>query len=442
MYQPIQLKTRTVLVIVVLGFVWLGVLPKAQAVVPAPDGGYPGFTTAEGTSALQNLTTGVGNTAAGWHSLFANSTGNLNTAIGAGTLLFNTGDDNTATGALALFSNTGGLRDTANGAFALFNNTTGDYNTGTGDRALFSNITGGFNTANGSGALFSNTIGQQNTGSGESALYSNTIGNANTALGSGALLFNAQGGLNTAVGTGTLLNTDGDQNTAVGTSALFANTTGSFNIAIGSFAGDNLTTGSHNIDIDNDGVDGESGTIRIGNVSHTATYVAGISGQTVGLGGSSCYVDNDGKLGVFLSAQRYKENIQRMDDSSGALYALKPVTFRYKPEFDKSGTPQFGLVAEEVAAVNPDLVTCNAKGEISTVRYEAVNAMLLNEFLKEHCTVQAQQKDIDALRSELKEQRALIQKLNEKVELSKARSEGAAASANTKSDALQAVREL
>jgi hypothetical protein len=230
-------------------------------------------------------------------------------------------------------------------------------------------------------------------------------------LGSAALLSNTQGDQNTALGAGALLNNaDGDQNTALGGGALLSNNTGSFNIAIGSFAGVNLTTGSHNIVIDNDGVEGESGIIRIGNLSHTATYVAGIAGQIVGLGGSTCYVDNDGKLGVFLSAQRYKENIQRMDDESGALYALKPVTFRYKPEFDALGTPQFGLVAEEVAAVNPELVTCNAEGDVSTVRYEAVNAMLLNEFLKEHRTVQAQQKEIDALRSELKEQRALIKR--------------------------------
>ena len=440
MYQPIRLKTLTVLVTILLGFLWPGLFSKAHAVVPPPDGGYPGFTTAEGTNALQNLTTGVGNTAAGWHSLFTNSAGNLNTAIGAGSLLFNTGDDNTATGALALLSNTGGQRNTANGAFALFSNTIGGLNTGTGDRALFSNTTGSSNTASGATALFSNTTGQQNTASGESALSSNTVGNSNTALGSSALLSNAQGDQNTALGAGALLNNaDGDSNTAVGGAALLSNNTGSFNVAVGSFAGVNLTTGSHNIDIDNDGVDGESGTIRIGNLSHTATYVAGISGQTVGLGGSSCYVDNDGKLGVFLSAQRYKENIQRMDDASGALYALKPVTFRYRPEFDKSGTPQFGLVAEEVAAVNPDLVTCNAKGEISTVRYEAVNAMLLNEFLKEHRTVEAQQKQIDALRTELKEQRALIQNVNEKLELSKPRG---ATPAKAKSDALQTAREL
>src|SRR5213078_3939887 len=158
-------------------------------------------------------------------------------------------------------------------------------------------------------------------------------------------------------------------------------------------------------------VAGESGIIRIGGGSQTATYVAGIAGQTVGAGGSTCYVDNDGKLGVFLSARRFKTDIADMAAASEALLALRPVTFHYKPELDKTGIPQFGLVAEEVAEVNPDLVVRDAKGELSTVRYEAVNAMLLNEFLKEHrkveelrtivakqdATNEQQQKQIEAL---------------------------------------------
>jgi Chaperone of endosialidase len=162
------------------------------------------------------------------------------------------------------------------------------------------------------------------------------------------------------------------------------NTTGDSNIAIGPSAGLNLTTGSNNIDIGAQlvGLPGDANTIRIGNFNNNATYVAGIAGQTVGAGGSTCYVDNAGKLGVFLSARRYKENIQYMDDASAALFSLKPVTFRYTPEFDKSGTSHFGLIAEEVAEVAQDLVTHDAKGQLSTVRYEAVNVMLLNEFSK------------------------------------------------------------
>src|SRR5215471_3622997 len=292
--------------------IFFALSPSARSVVPAPDGGYPGFTTAEGNSALQNLTTGVGNTATGWRALFSNAAGNLNTAIGAGTLLLNTGENNTATGALALLSNTIGNRNTANGTFALSSNSNGLNNTAIGYQALMSNL-----------------------------------GSSNTAIGAFSLLGN----------------TAGDDNTAVGADAL-SSATGNFNIGIGVDAGMNLTAGHFNIDIDNAGVAGESGTIRIGDQNHTAIYVAGIAGQTVGMGGSTCFVDNDGKLGVFLSARRYKEKIQPMNNVSSALFSLKPVTFCYKPEFDKSGTPHFGLIAEEVAEVAPDLVTHDGKGQL------------------------------------------------------------------------------
>ena len=324
--------------------------PKAQAVVPAPDGGYAGGNTGEGQAALFSLTTGTYNTAVGLFSLRSDTEGSFNTAFGAGTLLLSTGNENTATGAGALLSNTTGIENTANGAFALFFNTTGS-----------------FNTAIGYQTLFSNTIG----------------GGANTAVGYRALQNN----------------TTGSFNTAIGDYALDSTTTGGNNTAIGDEAGSNIT-GSNNIDIGNNGVAGDSSTIRIGDPSQTATYIAGIAGQTVGAGGTTCYVDNEGKLGVFLSARRFKTNIADMGAASEALLALRPVTFRYKPELDKTGIPQFGLVAEEVAEVNPDLVTHNAKGDIYTVRYEAVNAMLLNEFLKEHrrvqeleATIAQQQKD-------------------------------------------------
>jgi hypothetical protein len=414
----------------------LALSPVAYAVVPAPDGGYPGFTTAEGSNALQNLTTGVGNTATGWHSLFGNTTGNLNTAIGAGTLLFNAGDNNTATGALALLSNTTGFYNTADGAFALLRNTEGSGNTASGYQALYSNTSGSNNAAFGYVALYSNT-GSFNTALGSQTLVYNTTGNQNTATGYQALVFNTTGESNTAIGHYSLhANTEGNSNTAFGNQALVSNTTGSANIAIGSGAGFSLTTGSSNIYIGNSGNPAENSTIRIGGLQ-TATYLAGIAGQTVGAGGTTCYVDNAGKLGVFLSARRYKENIQCMDDASAALFSLKPVTFRYKPEFDKSGTSHFGLIAEEVAEVAPHLVTHDAKGQLSTVRYEAVNAMLLNEFLKEHKTVQEQgatitrqrkdfeaaiaqqKKEIEALTATVKEQAAQIQKVSAQLELSK-----------------------
>jgi hypothetical protein len=392
--------------------VCFALLPKAQAVVPAPDGGYPGFTTAEGSSALQNLTTGVGNTATGWHSLFANTAGNLNTAIGAGTLLFNTGDNNTATGTLALLSNTGGFYNTADGAFGLFSNTSGSGNTGTGYQALYSNQSGANNAAYGYTALYHNTE-SFNTAFGSQTLVANTTGVNNTAIGYQALAFNFNGAENTACGRGALLNNQGFSN-----------------IAIGAFAGSNLTTLSFNIDIGNPGVAGEGGVIRIGNNDNTATYIAGIAGQTVGNGGSTCYVDNAGKLGVFLSARRYKENIQRMGDASSALYSLKPVSFRYKPEFDKSGTWHFGLIAEEVAEVAPNLVTHDAKGQLSTVRYEAVNAMLLNEFLKEHrkveeqnCKLQEQGVTIARLEQQIDALTAGLQRVSAQLELSKSASQ-------------------
>ena len=367
------IQFRTIIPSVFIAFTLLcPAAPKAFGVVPAPDGGYPGFTTAEGQNALLHLTTGTGNTALGWFSLDSVTTGSFNTGVGAGTLVLNTGDQNTATGAAALLLNTTGSFNTANGTRALLSNTTGTQNTATGFVALYGNTTGAYNTGNGTNALVNNTTGSQNTANGINTLHTNTTGSANTANGSNALFSNT-----------------GDNNTALG----FA-------------AGDSLTTGSNNIDIGNHGVAGETGIIRIGGGSQTATYVAGIAGQTVGAGGSTCYVDNDGKLGVFLSARRFKTDIADMAAASEALLALRPVTFHYKPELDKTGIPQFGLVAEEVAEVNPDLVTHDAKGDISTVRYEAVNAMLLNEFLKEHKTVQE-------LKLALLKQQAIIAQLND-----------------------------
>ena len=325
--------------------------------------------------------------------------------------------------------------NTAEGQTALLSLTTGGFNTAVGFLSLRSNTTGGFNTAIGAGTLLANTA-IENTATGVAALLSNTTGMANTATGAFALFSNTIGSANSAFGAGALFsNTTGDFNTAIGDEALFSNTSGSVNIAIGILAGSQLTTGDHNIDIDNYGVAGESGIIRIGATGvHTTTYIAGIAGQTVGVGGSFCYVDNEGKLGVFLSARRFKTDIADMAAASEGLLALRPVTFHYKPELDKTGIPQFGLVAEEVAKVNPNLVTHDAKGELSTVRYEAVNAMLLNEFLKEHrkveeqdCRIQEQETTIAALKKQMetvvahaKEQDSQIQKVSAQIELNKA----------------------
>src|SRR5262249_7445122 len=227
-------------------------------------------------------------------------------------------------------------------------------NTATGVDALFANTTGTNNTANGAFALATDTTGSDNTATGEEALELNTIGN---------------------------------DNTADGNNALFGNTTGSSNIGIGSGAGLNLTTGSNNIDIGNVGVAAEANTIRIGTQgTQTKTFIAGVSGTAVT--GSAVTVNSNGQIGVAPSSERFKEAIKPMDKASEAILALKPVTFCYKKEIDPDGTPQFGLVAEDVEKVNPDLVACDKQGEPYTVRYEAVNAMLLNEFLKEHAKMQ------------------------------------------------------
>jgi uncharacterized coiled-coil protein SlyX len=358
----------------------------AQAVVPPPDGGYPGGNTAEGQNALFSLTTGTYNTAVGLVALRSNTEGSFNTAIGAGTLFANTGNLNTATGAGALLSNITGFKNTANGAFALFSNTTGVANTANGAQALTSNTTGGGNTANGDEALYSNATG--------------------------------------------------DSNTANGRRALNNNTTGSSNIALGINAGYNLTTGDNNIDIGNGGVAGESSTIRIGSASQTRTFIAGIFGVTNM--GSPVLIDPDGQLGTATSSRRFKHEIKAMDKASEAILALKPVTFHYKS--DASGTPQFGLIAEEVAEVDSDLVVRDGKGEIYTVRYDAVNAMLLNEFLKEHRKVEGQRATIIQLKSDGAKQKATLAELKSAVAQQKKGMEVLTSQLNEQAAQIQKVR--
>jgi hypothetical protein len=367
-----------------------------------------------GYQALRQNTTGSANAASGYQALIFNTTGNDNTANGAAALTNNTtGSNNTATGLNALFSNTTGFNNTANGSAALLSNTTGYENTATGLNALFSNTTGINNTANGVDALVSNTTGTDNTANGLDALFSNTTGIDNTANGFAALLNNTTGNDNTANGNNALLNnTTGNDNTANGFDALTNNTTGSNNIALGSLAGVNRTTGSNNIDVGNNGVAGESKAIRIGTASiQRKTFIAGISGATVA-SGVGVIVGSNGQLGTVVSSERFKEAVKPMDKASEAILALKPVTFRYKHELDPDGIPQFGLVAEDVEKINSALVARDDQGRVYTVRYEAVNAMLLNEFLKEHRTVQELKKEIAALT-------ATVQKVSAQVEMSR-----------------------
>jgi hypothetical protein len=272
------------------------------------------------------------------------------------------------------------------------------------------------NTVLGEDALL-NTTGSNNTANGVSALFRNTTGDSNTANGFCALCFNTTGFNNTATGVGALsLNTTGSNNTANGFGALGINTTGSNNIALGASAGGNLTTGNNNIDIGSQGVAGESKTIHIGkNGNQTRTFIAGINGATVP-SGVGVIVGSNGQLGTVVSSARFKEAIKPMDKTSEAILALKPVTFRYKHDLDPESIPQFGLVAEDVEKVSPDLVARDEQGKPYTVRYEAVNVMLLNEFLKEHMTVKEQgaiiarqQKQIDALTTGLQKVSAQLE---------------------------------
>jgi Chaperone of endosialidase len=444
--------------------------PNAFGVSPPPDGGYPGFNTAEGQNALFSLTTGYYNTASGYGALFSNTTGykntangfrslnfnttghentaegfqalfrnttgSNNTAVGLDALYHNTADSNTAVGYIALFANTTGIGNTANGAFALETNATGSFNTATGIGALLFNSTGNDNTAVGTSALGSATD-SNNTAVGYQALGGLSSGDNNTATGANALHFqigsnNTADGFN-ALGGGNMFSGVGDANTAIGAGALgqvgppFGS--GSGNTALGSGAGGNLTSGDNNIYVGNPGASTESGTVRIGSAgTQTQTFIAGISGATVT--GTAVVVSSSGQLGVAPSSARFKEAIKPMDKASEALLALKPVTFRYKHELDPDGIPQFGLVAEQVEKVDPDLVARDAQGEIYTVRYEAVNAMLLNEFLKEHRKVEEQEATITQLKKDLRttvaqlsarleEQDSKIQKVSDQLELSK-----------------------
>jgi hypothetical protein len=329
-----------------VALVCFGLLPTTQAVSPAPDGGYPGGNTAEGQNGLLSLTTGSFNTAVGFDSILSLTDASFCTGVGAGTLLANTAQQNTAIGAGALLSNTTGFGSTANGAFALFNNTTGLVNTASGIEALLNNTTGSNNTADGEEALENST---------------------------------------------------GDHNTAVGDSALRKLTAGSDNTALGSFAGINVTTADRVICIGNNGAN-VSDACFIGNIRDVQTQNA----DTIPV-----LVDSAGQLGTASSSRRFKKEIKSMDSASEAILALKPVTFQYKS--DKKNAPQYGLIAEEVAKVNPELVVRDKNGEIYTVRYEAVNAMLLNEFLKEHSTVQELKKEVAALTAGLQKVSAQLE---------------------------------
>jgi len=465
--------------------VCLSPFAHAAGLNPSPDGGYPGLTTAEGDNALFNLTSGFANTGLGWFSLFSDSTASYNTAVGTGAPVLNNADSNTATGVAALLLNTTGTRNTANGtaalvyndsgndntamgAFALYNNTasnncalgsyalflndTGGNNCAVGYNALASNVTTSFNTAIGSSALMHNTFGDYNTATGYVALTSNTDGPGNTATGAYALAFNSAGEANTATGVAALfINTTGSNNTAVGWNALNVSSTASGNTATGYKALINSTTGDNNTAVGNLALAFSgtgSGNVALGantganvttasnvtcigagvagaNVNNTC-FVGNIFGVTTGVDALPVLVDANGQLGTAASSRRFKRDIRSMDEASDALLALKPVCFHYKN--DHTNKAQFGLIAEEVAKVNPDLVVRDKDGTPYTVRYDQVNAMLLNEFLKEHRKVEEleaivarQQRGMEVLTAQLKEQAARIQNVSTQLEMSKPR---------------------
>ena len=416
----------TSLFIVASAVAWFSTSPLTQAVVPKPDGGYgpplygPG-NTAEGDDALFRLAFGGYNTGVGWVSLYSNIGGSFNTALGSAALLSNTASENTATGAGALLFNTTGSQNTANGAFALINNTTGMTNTAVGDAALEANITGisntavgafalqasnsTFNTAVGVGALMANQF-SENTAVGHLALAANNLGGSNTAVGFQALFTETDGLGNSAFGDNAMSSfMNGDKNTAAGVGALGQLTNGDKNTAMGSDAGSAQTVGSGNVYIGADvtGANGENDHTYVRNINTTSVSGGGTDAVTIDL--------STGLLGHLSSSRRHKEHIEPMNDASDTLFRLKPVTYRYKKEIDVTQSLDYGLVAEEVAAVDPNLVACNKDGRVETVRYTAVNAMLLNEFLKEHKAFVEEQHKVSDLQARVARQQKQIEAL-------------------------------
>jgi Chaperone of endosialidase len=445
----------------------LALLPIAQA-APAPDTPIPNppapgvLNTRDGQSAMPFVTTGFGNSAFGAFSLFSNTDGTLNTAVGVAALDLNAGDqaagegvNNTAVGGAALLFNTTGSSNTAVGAGALENNDDANNNTAVGEFALFTNTAGGGHTAVGASALQNNTASgflSSNTAVGISALITSTSGGANVAVGEGALLSVDTGSANTVIGAlaGAAYNADESSNICIG-----AGTAGSAGDDNTIRIGDTLPSGG--IDVIDGGplanfvlignglnTQGISigtligfGNVSIGNGLQTTTgastcNIGGIFNQTPPAGSHAVSVGPNNQLAdATLSSRRFKKDIAPIDKISEGILALRPVTFHWKN--DNTNEPEFGLVAEEVAEVNLDWITRNPQGEISGVRYETIPILLLNEFLKEHkkveeqqaniaelkSTVAQQQKGMEVLTAQLKEQAAQIQKVSAQLEVGK-----------------------
>jgi trimeric autotransporter adhesin len=390
--RKLNMKSRnTILVAILLAIGSFALCQQVQAATDTPDpGAKPISNTADGQLALASVTTGIYNSAFGFYSVLSLTDANFDTGVGAATLLLDTGGTNTAVGAAALFSNTVASDNNAVGAFALFNNDSdgaglANFNNAHGRNALLNNVDGDENDAFGDDAMEENTTGSQNTAMGDDALDANTTGNGNTAMGKEA-------------GNSII---DGNDNVVLGHNAGIGIVHASRNIAI------NVPEAGPFADFDD------------------TCFIGSIFGQIVSDPGSqtAVFVDQFNVVGVFNSSRKYKHDIQPMDKSSEALYRLKPVTFKFNSDW--KGTTEYGLIAEEVAEVNPELVA-RRDGEVISVRYEQINAMLLNEFLKEHkkvqnleVTVAQQQKGMEVLTAQLKEQAAQIQKVSAQLEVNK-----------------------
>src|SRR5262245_31631036 len=402
-----QLKQTTSVFLLAFGFACCGLLPEVQAVTPPPDGCYPNFTTAEGCSALNLLTSGLGNTGLGAFALFQNTDAGSNTAVGAAALALNNADSNTAVGATALLLNTTGDTNTAVGRNALTNNQIGSDNNAVGAFALLNNDSSGsgsanFNNAFGRNALLNNVDGDENDAFGDDAMEENTTGAQNTAMGDDAL----DG------------NTTGNGNTAMGKEAGNSIIDGSDNVVLGHNAGIGIVHASRNIAIGSE----EAGPFA--DFDDTC-FISSIFGEIVSDPGSqtAVFVDQFNVVGIFNSSQKYKHDIQPLDKTSETLYQLKPATFKFNSDW--KGTTQYGLIAEDAAKVDPQLAS-RKDGDIVTVHYAQNNNMLLNEFLKEHkkvqdleTTVAQQHRGMEMLTAQLKDQAAQIQKVSAQLEVSK-----------------------
>ena len=422
------MKNRILMVILPV-LACFALAPQARAFGACVDGCFSNFNTAQGEDAFNLLTGGLGNTGVGWRALFSVGDGSFNAGVGAGALVLNTSSNNTAVGAVAGLLNMGALNNTAVGAGALEFNEAGNNNTSVGALALINNTVDD-NTAVGTLALTDNVAGVTNTAVGVFAAQ-HTTAQFNTALGGFALQANTAGTDNTAVGAGALESGDGgSDNTVVG--FLAGNSiAGNSYTCLGHNAGSTAAAGEAGIYIGAEvqpGTPGEFEFIRIGNYTAFTfpydTFIAGIYNRPAGPAPLAVTCGSDGKLSANASSRRFKHDIKPIGKASEGVLALKPVSFVYNN--DDTNLTWFGLIAEDVAQVNPDLIVRDKEGKPFGVRYDAVNALLLNEFLKEHKKVEEQQVSISQLKSEmqtmvaqLKEQAAQIQKVSAQLEVSK-----------------------